>query len=84
MEYAHQKKEIKFKQCEMVKEWSPGVKKKLISWIPEKFAVLGKFLRLRDNDNGWEVVGVFEPALDESVVNESSRYHLKHRDATDI
>ena len=54
-----------------------------MSWIPERFAKTGKFLRLHD-DNGWEVKVVYEPAMDEAVVNERSRDYTKQREASDI
>lgn len=31
------------------------------SWIPAKFAILGKFLKLKENnswDNGWEIISL--------------------------
>lgn len=57
-----------------------------VSWIPEKFATAGKYLRLREDgewENGWLVrqVGGRKPSTE---VNERSRDHLKHRDGSDI
>ena len=42
-----------------------------VAWIPSKFAVVGKFLRVRD-ENGWQVTEV-GGELDE-------KYVLAHRD----
>lgn len=44
-----------------------------VSWIPSKFAVKGKFLKLKEED-GWEVVEVYN-TMDSKYVNERSRDH---------
>lgn len=52
----------KYRQCRMTRKHSTG-KTVVVSWIPEKYAVLGKFLQLKDNDewvNGYEVELVSE------------------------
>jgi len=40
--------------------------KERTSWIPERFAKQGKFLRLKDDD-GWQVVAVYASAPEERV-----------------
>jgi len=52
------------------------------SWIPEKYAKKGKFLKLKD-DNGWEVIDV-SSAMEEAQVKERSQDHKKTRLASDI
>ncbi len=57
------------------------------SWIPEKFAVKGKVLRLKDDkgnwEDGWEVVLVYG-RMDSKTVNSRSQEYKKHRYITDI
>lgn len=65
------------RQCRLVKDNAEKV-----SWIPEKFAVVGKILKLKE-DNGWEVVSVGS-RMESSVVNEKSQEYKKHRGTTDI
>ena len=71
-------KDIKYKQCILNKGNITQT-----SWIPEKFAVIGKFLRL-ENDNGWEVKAVSSIALNEETVNSNSRDYKRTRKASDI
>jgi len=69
---------MNYKQCLMVKN---GMYQ--ISWLPERFAKTGKFLKLKEDD-GWEVKEVYGPELDEAIVNERSRDYRKQREASDI
>jgi hypothetical protein len=73
------------RQCTIEKPIPNGVVRQ-VSWIPEKFAVQGKYLKLLEDDvweNGWLVmqVGGRRPSAD---VNIRSRDHLRQRDASDI
>ncbi len=45
-----------YRQCTLTRT-KHGVQLQQIAWIPAKFAVVGKFLRLRDED-GWQVISV--------------------------
>ena len=57
-----------------------------VSWIPEKFAKMGKVLKLLDNDNwvdGWRIVGVGARKLSKEV-SERSQDYKKQRPASDI
>jgi len=56
---------------------------RMTSWIPCKYAVKGKFLRLKDVD-GWEVVAVFGNCISASYQSERSRDYLCTRKASDI
>jgi hypothetical protein len=52
----------KYRQCRITRKHSAG-KTVVVSWIPEKYAVVGKFLQLKENDewvNGYEVELVSE------------------------
>lgn len=57
-----------YSQCRLAKKVKNG-EYKMISWIPEEFAVKGKVLKLFDGenwDNGWEVIsaGKSKPGRD--------------------
>ena len=57
------------------------------SWIPSRYAVRGKTLKLKSEDgfweDGWEVVSVGATAPSEEV-NERSRDYTKQREASDV
>lgn len=77
---------IYFKQCNLEKEIADG-KKLLTSWIPEKFAIKGRYLELKNEDqweNGWLVASVGTERLDEKIVEENSRDYRSQRKASDI
>jgi hypothetical protein len=57
------------------------------TWIPEKFAVEGGFVELKNNEiweNGWKVLAVGQDRLSEEYVNLQSVEYTKHREVTDI
>lgn len=57
-----------------------------VSWIPDKYAKRGKYLKLLENgkwDNGWKVMAVYDKATS-SEVDRDSRKYLKQRAASDI
>ena len=68
---------MKFYQCKLRKGSIED-----ISWIPEKYAEKGKFLRIKD-DNGWEVIEVFS-FMDEKELIPRSQDYKKTRIASDI
>jgi hypothetical protein len=51
-------------------------------WIPDKYAVVGKVLRLMQED-GWTVTGVYGSRTRREV-HERGRDHLRTRQASDI
>jgi hypothetical protein len=58
------------------------------AWIPEKFAVEGKFLRLKDADtgaweDGWKVISVSDAVLSSDIVAERSQDYKNTRRASD-
>jgi hypothetical protein len=58
------------------------------AWIPEQFAVKGKFIQLK-NERGhwgttWEVISTGELTLGSDYVRELERDHLHQRKASDI
>ena len=72
---------IYYTQCKMEKK-KQGCIITQTSWIPSKFAKMGKYLRLKDED-GWQVVGVYT-SLSMKDVKNAERNHKHHRKATDI
>lgn len=69
---------VMYKQCLMKKGMQTST-----AWIPEKFAIVGKYLKIEKED-GWLVKEVYECAFGESVVNSNSRDYLRTRIASDI
>jgi hypothetical protein len=55
-----------------------------VAWLPKKFAVVGKYLKISDTD-GWLVVEVYSDIeLPYELVNANSRDYLATRKASDI
>ena len=53
-----------------------------VTWIPEKYAKIGKYLQLKDDD-GWQVVEIYSKKDSKEVPKRSDDY--KHqRKASDI
>lgn len=57
-----------------------------MTWVPEKFAVMGKVLKLRDDDdvwdNGWVVINCGGNRLAEELVPDYYDLIKGHRQAT--
>jgi len=68
---------MKYCQCKMRKGSTEAT-----SWIPEKFAKKGKYLKLK-GDNGWQVISVGTAAEEKSVLARE-RDFKKTRKASDI
>lgn len=57
-----------------------------VTWLPEKFATVGRIVKLKKGeqwDDGWEVINVWQ-RLSAKEIRERSRYHLTQRRASDI
>jgi hypothetical protein len=58
------------------------------SWIPTKFAVQGRYVKLKDDDgewtDGWRVERVFGGAVPSEVIAKNERNYKSHRKATDV
>ena len=66
-------------QCELMKENT-----RQVSWIPEKFAKLGKILKLKENGewiDGWKVISV-GTARDEDKLPDYRQLIKSHLKAT--
>jgi len=59
---------MNYRQCELEKG-----NKKMISWVPERFAILNKFLRIGDDD-GWRVVTVHASESEDVVKSRERDY----------
>jgi hypothetical protein len=75
-------KETFYRQCHLKRHdgWEQT------SYIPEPFCVVGKVLKLRENDewtDGWKVISAGERRSEEWVEIQS-RLYLKTREVTDI
>lgn len=74
-------------QCSLVRN-DNGNKIHTTTWLPEKFAKCGKYLKLQDQAgtwvDGWLVTGVSGPGLESKFVSERSRDWKNHRSMTDI
>jgi hypothetical protein len=73
---------MNYKQCSLKRRTSKGYAY-TTSWLPIKFAILGKILKLKDID-GWKVISVNDEERTQEQVNMLSREYLKHRNITDI
>jgi hypothetical protein len=74
---------MKYIQCELIKGNSHQT-----CWIPEKYAVVGKYVKIKNNDeweDGWKVLESYnQTKLEESVLNERNQDYKKTRKASDI
>ena len=67
-----------YRQCTMKKKDSFQV-----AWIPERFAVMGKYLRIGEDD-GWKVESVSNVVQTSEENNERSQDYKRTRKASDI
>lgn len=52
-------------------------------WIPSKFAVLGKIIRIKEED-GWEVIGVGNMKMASEEIEKRKNDYRTQRQASDI
>ena len=75
------------RQCKMVKYLPGGSRIEIVSWIPEKYAVPGKCLDLKDDgkwSKGFEVISVSLERRSAKETNKRSQDYKKQRKASDI
>ena len=74
-----------FRQCHLVKRVEAGTMHQT-TWIPERFAIVGKVLKLRDDggawDDGWRVERAGRTRLAEDDLFDSHQDTKAHRRAT--
>lgn len=78
------KKTIFYRQCHLVKPMEVGELRQM-SWIPEQYAVLGKVLKLRQEEtwvDGWVVATVSSTRLEEKLLPDSHKEIKSHRKKT--
>lgn len=66
-----------FKQCILQK-----CKKKQTAWLPEKFAHIGKLLKIKDED-GWKVIEVGSQQFTEEYVLDRQQDYKHQAEASD-
>ena len=72
-------KDVRYVQCALKR-----INSHQMAWIPEQFAVVGKFLKIKA-ENGWEVVGVSDgKSRSAAEANEASQLYKKTRKASDV
>jgi len=74
------------RQCEMERARPDGSRETTTSFIPEEFAQVGRYLKLKDNDqwvDGWKVVSV-GARRSKKESNDRSRDFLRQRKASDV
>ena len=74
---------INYTQCELKRQNGD----RTISWIPQSFAIEGKYLKLKDEGvwtNGWKVERVGCISLPENLVLQNRDDYRKTREASDI
>jgi hypothetical protein len=77
-------KESRYKQCSLERNGEHHM-----AWIPERFAVVGKYIKIkRDNgswDDGWKVTGNGgDSSLSAKEADNLSQVYKKTRKASDI
>ena len=79
-------KEYQMRHCSLEKKIEKGIIT-TASWIPDKFAVLNKVVKLKRNeiwDDGWIVKSVSSFSRSSSEVNLISKQWRNHRSVSDI
>jgi hypothetical protein len=75
-------------QCRMEKPTGKDSRKWDIAWIPEKFAKVGKYIKIKQEDgtwdNGWLVTGVGDIKREESYLIDHERDYKNQRKASDV
>lgn len=75
-----------YRQCHLVKKTASGSDSHQTSWIPEKFAILGKVVKLRGPDDqwddGWVVKTVSQTRREDDDMPDAHDAVKRHRKAT--
>ncbi len=78
---------VYFKHCRLNKKCDVGHLEK-ITWIPEEFAMIGKTIKIRDEEDhntwsdGWKVTFASETRLAENMLPDYHKGIRGHRDHT--
>lgn len=80
------KKTEYYVQCELNKRVGGGILHD-VAWIPERFAVIGKQIKIKRDDgtwdDGWTVTKTYSK-IEADKIEGCERDHLKQRKASDI
>lgn len=83
-EYKH---EYYLRQCKLERKVENGIAT-LVSYIPEKFAKLGKIIKLKNEEGEWtdgyKVASVSEQRMSSSQIVRTEMAHKRQRRASDI
>ena len=74
--------QVFYKQCTLKRGTQGDVR-----WIPEKFAVVGKYIKVKVDgveEDGWLVVEAGTNRVDGAYLKEHERNYLTQREASDI
>ena len=75
-----------YKQCRLVKRTSSTTRIEVTSWIPEKYAQLHGYVKLKQDDgsfvDGWEVMSISGERLQENHLPDSHAMIKGHKKAT--
>ena len=74
--------QVFYRQCTLTRGTEGDV-----AWIPEQFAVLNKYLRIKKEgveENGWQVTTVGANRVDGAYLKEHERNYMTQREASDI
>jgi len=74
--------DTQYKQCRLRRPTKDGTEE-TVAFLPEKFAVKGKWLKIGDI-NGWQVVSASGRKLSATTVNANSQDYKKTRRASDV
>ncbi len=72
--------------CELSRKVDGGIQNQ-VSWIPEKFAVKGKYLKLKEDTvwiDGWLVDSASDESLPGNILNDRSQDYKTQRKGSDI
>lgn len=76
-----------YRQCKLRKATGPKSHQIHVAWIPDRYAVVGKFIQLKNPgggwDDGWFVEKVWSWKSDEEA-RADAREYVHHRDRTDV
>lgn len=80
-------KELMYVQCDVEKKQGKVSRKRRL-WGPEKHAILGKLVKVEEDNGewteGWRVIAVYDEVLPEKYVRIMSHAHTRQRKASDI
>lgn len=74
------------RQCRLYRHLPEG-RQTQVAWLPEKFAEVGRILKLKDNDvweDGWVVSSIGTALVSDEIITERSQDYKNTRKASDV